>query len=81
MAQKGYLFHTDSDALIHALQRYDWSIGGENVGVGSTLDRLQSAFMHSKEHRQNIMRKRFDHAAIGVVHSAGRLWVTVIFYG
>lgn len=81
MASKGYLFHTDSDALIKALQGYDWSIGGENVGVGSTLNGLQSAFMHSKEHRQNILRTQFDHAAIGVFHSDGRLWVTVIFYG
>ena len=81
LAKKGYLFHTDTDTLIHALQPYDWSIGGENVGVGSTLDGLQSAFMHSKEHRQNILRKQFDHAAIGVFHSDGQLWVTVIFYG
>ncbi len=81
MAKKGLLFHTESDALLKALQDYDWSIGGENVGVGSTLDGLQSAFMHSKEHRKNILRKQFDHAAIGVVHSDGRLWVTVIFYG
>lgn len=81
MAKMGYLFHTDSDVLIKALQGYDWSIGGENVGVGSTLDGLQSAFMHSKEHRQNILRKQFDHAAIGVFHSDGQLWVTVIFYG
>lgn len=81
MAKRGHLFHTDSATLIHALRNYSWSLGGENVGVGSTLGGLQKAFMHSKEHRRNILRERFSHAAIGVFHSDGRLWVTVIFYG
>jgi uncharacterized protein YkwD len=51
------------------------------VGVGGSLDSLESAFMQSKEHRKNILRPQFDHAAIGVVHGGDTLWVTVIFYG
>jgi uncharacterized protein YkwD len=79
MAAKGYLFHTPD--LPAKLKGLDWSIGGENVGVGSTLDGLESAFMQSTPHRKNILRKAFDHTAIGIVRSNGSFWVTVIFYG
>jgi uncharacterized protein YkwD len=51
------------------------------VGVGSTLDGLESAFMRSTSHRRNILRTGFDHAAVGVIRSNGSFWVTVIFYG
>jgi uncharacterized protein YkwD len=81
MADKGYLFHSDSSALQRALGRYDWSIGGENVGVGESVDSLQSAFMASRAHRRNVLRSAFDHTAIGMVRRGGGLWVTVIFYG
>lgn len=79
MATKGYLFHTVD--LPSKLKGFDWSIGGENVGVGSTLDGLEGAFMNSPPHRKNILRTAFDHAAVGVIHSNGSFWVTVIFYG
>jgi uncharacterized protein YkwD len=79
MATKGYLFHTAD--LNSKLKGLDWSIGGENVGVGSTLDGLEVSFMRSTPHRRNILRAAFDHAAVGVIHSNGSYWVTVIFYG
>jgi uncharacterized protein YkwD len=79
MATKGYLLHTAD--LNSKLKGLDWSIGGENVGVGSTLDGLESAFMRSTSHRRNILRTGFDHAAVGVIRSNGSFWVTVIFYG
>ena len=81
MANNGYLFHSDSSVLQKMLAPYDWSIGGENVGVGNSVDSLQDAFMASKVHRQNILRTAFDHTAIGIVRQHGSLWVTVIFYG
>ena len=56
-------------------------MGGENVGVGSSLTDLQAAFMASKVHRQNILQEGYDHAAVGVYESDGAFWVTVIFYG
>jgi uncharacterized protein YkwD len=81
MANRGYLFHSDSGLLGSILAPYHWTIGGENVGVGPSVDSLQAAFMASKEHRENILRSRFDHTAIGFVRKHGSLWVTVIFYG
>jgi uncharacterized protein YkwD len=80
MAKTGYLFHTSD--LAAKLQGLDWSLGGENVGVGSSLDGLESAFMNSPEHRDNILQKTYDHSAVGVFHDAeGNYWVTIIFYG
>jgi uncharacterized protein YkwD len=79
MAAKGYLFH--STDLAAKLKGLDWTIGGENVGVGPTLGGLESAFMKSTPHRKNILRRAYDHVAIGVVRANGSFWVTVIFYG
>ncbi len=79
MAERGYLFHTPD--LSSRLKGVNWSVGGENVGVGCTLPGLESAFMHSAPHRANILRKAFSHVAVGVVRASGKFWVTVIFYG
>lgn len=79
MAEEGRLFHSEDLAAV--LDGLEWTVGGENVGVGSSLTDLQDAFLASKPHRRNILRKAYDHAAIGIVKSDGNLWVTVIFYG
>ena len=79
MAEDGALFH--SEDLVGVLGDRDWSMGGENVGVASSLSDLEAAFMASKVHRKNILQEGFDHAAIGVFESDGSFWVTVIFYG
>ena len=81
MARHGYLFHSSDEQLQAALGHYAWSIGGENVGVGGSLESLEDAFMASKDHRENILRPTYDRAAVGVVRADGRIWVTVIFYG
>jgi uncharacterized protein YkwD len=79
MAERGELFHTPD--LAAKLAGLDWTIGGENVGVGPDLPSLESAFMASTPHRKNILRRRFYDTAIGVYESDGSFWVTVIFYG
>ena len=79
MADAGGIFH--SDDLAAKLKGKDWSAGGENVGVGTSVTDLEAAFMASTPHRRNILDRDFDHVAIGVVESDGDLWVTVIFYG
>ncbi|MGH2591789.1 MAG: CAP domain-containing protein [Actinomycetota bacterium] len=81
MAREGYLFHSSQDQLRAVLNGYDWSIAGENVGVGGSLESLEDAFMESRLHRENILRREFARAAVGIVREEGRLWVTVIFYG
>ena len=79
MARAGELFHSEDLAAV--LQGRHWELGGENVGVGSSLSALQAAFMRSAPHRRNILSEGYDHTAIGVVQSDGNFWVTVIFYG
>jgi uncharacterized protein YkwD len=81
MANKGYLYHSSDEQLQAALGHYAWSIGGENVGVGGSLDSLEDAFMASIDHRKNILRKVYDHAAVGIVRQDDAIWITVIFYG
>lgn len=81
MAERGEIFHSTADQIRQELEGATWSLAGENVGVASSLEDLQGAFMDSKLHRQNILRREFSRAAVGIVKADGRLWVTVIFYG
>jgi uncharacterized protein YkwD len=81
MADAGYLFHSTGDQLLAALDGYNWQLGGENIGVGTTLEGLEQAFMASAPHRQNLLRRIYQRAAVGIVREDGRTWITVIFYG
>jgi uncharacterized protein YkwD len=81
MADRGFIFHSSEDEIRGALEGTTWSVAGENVGVGDSLDDLEDAFMASTVHRHNILARSYDHAAVGVVVEDGRVWVTVIFYG
>lgn len=81
MADAGYIFHSTGDQLRAALAGYRWRLGGENVGVGGSLKSLEDAFMASTDHRKNILRRVYEHAAVGIVRSGDRIWITVIFYG
>ena len=81
MADDGYIYHSTGDQLRRALEGYEWELGGENVGVGGSLESLEDAFMASELHRKNILRKVYDHATVGIVRADDRIWITVIFYG
>jgi uncharacterized protein YkwD len=80
MAKAGELFHTTNvDVYLHGI---DWHAWGENVGyTPGDLPSIQTAFMHSAPHRENILNHAFRHVAIGTVRVGGTLWVTVFFYG
>jgi hypothetical protein len=56
-----------------------WTKLGENVGVGSTVDSIQNAFVASPHHYENLVDPVFNYVGIGVVDSGGRIWVTVDF--
>jgi len=79
MSRKGYIYH--SSCLRCQFSGYSWSVGGENVGVGSTMKSLHRAFMDSSPHRRNVLYRSYRYVGIGVVESGGRKWVTVLFMG
>lgn len=76
MVEADLLHHTSSEALRRRVT--NWSILGENVGVGSTVATLHVAFMESPAHRDNILYRSFKHVGVGV-STKDRMWVTVIF--
>lgn len=79
MASAGSIYHNPN--LAGNLRRLSWSIAGENVGVGNSIETLHAAFMDSPAHRDNVLRPQFRRVGVGVRSSGGRLWVTVVFVG
>ena len=79
MAALGYLFHSRDGQLHGALEGTGWSVAGENVGVGPSLEELQAAFMRSAPHRANVLRPEYQRVGIGVVESGDVLWITLVF--
>lgn len=58
-----------------------WRVYGENVGVGSTddPDGLFDAYMHSPEHRANILNRDYRYVGVAVVFTGSRSWNTFDF--
>jgi uncharacterized protein YkwD len=79
MASDGTIFHTSN--LYAKVRAYGADWWGENVAAAGTLKRTRTLWMHSAEHRANILCRHFDHMGVGVVRAHGFDWVTVIFYG
>ena len=77
MRSAGKIFHTTS--LNSTLSAFNWSVAGENVGVGPDLRSLHRAFMRSTGHRANILYRRYERVGVGVAWRDGRAWVTVMF--
>ncbi|MGZ4208718.1 MAG: CAP domain-containing protein [Actinomycetota bacterium] len=77
MARQGTIFHTSN--LANKLRSYRWSLAGENVGMGPTIDALHLAFMASTPHRHNNLDKRFHRFGVGVVWRNGIAFITVEF--
>lgn len=73
------------DLLHHSPKLHDrvtnWSVIGENVGVGWSVTSLHDAFMASEGHRKNIMFPDYRYVGIGVKKDDGKIWVTVVFEG
>ena len=77
MVEADELHHTPTDKLMKRVT--NWTILGENVGVGGTVESLHEAFMASPGHKANILYGAFRHVGIGVKQTDDRMWVTVIF--
>jgi uncharacterized protein YkwD len=77
MVSKKLLYHTTNSQFYSRVT--SWSSLGENVGEGGGVGSLQNAFMHSPEHRANVLDKSYRYLGIGVTTRNGRMWVTVQF--
>lgn len=77
MTAKNLLHHTKTAAFKTRVT--NWTMLGENVGVGSTVDSLHKAFMDSPSHRDNVLYNTYRHIGIGTRERNGRLWVTIVF--
>jgi len=77
MARRGTIFHTSN--LAYALRYLQWTLAGENVGMGPSMDLLHQAFMRSPEHRRNNLEPRFHRMGVGVVWKNGIAFIAVEF--
>lgn len=77
MVKQDKLYHTPSDKLGRRVT--NWTVLGENVGVGGDVESLHDAFMASPAHADNVLYDPFRHMGVGTVKHDGQLWVTVIF--
>ncbi len=77
MASKSTIFHTTN--LANSFRNFSWTLGGENVGMGPSMDALHKAFMLSEHHRDNNLDKRFHRVGIGVIWKNGVAYITVQF--
>jgi hypothetical protein len=76
MARSGRLAHTTNlGSRVSGWQRL-----GENVGRGPKLPDIETAFMNSPSHRENILDPAFTQLGVGVTFDGGKyLYVAVIF--
>ena len=76
MAARQSLYHNPN--LTSDVQ--NWQAVGENVGEGPTVSDIHDAFMHSPEHKANILDHDFTQVGVGVsVDKNGIVWVTEDF--
>jgi uncharacterized protein YkwD len=78
MASAGTIYHSD---LASGIQP-GWTTIGENVGYGTTLDQVESAFEASPPHRANMLSGSFNQIGVGVATGAnGFVYVAQEFVG
>ena len=57
----------------------NWTQLGENVGMGGAVQAIQTAFINSPHHYENLANGAYHFVGIGVVDSNGTIFVTVDF--
>ncbi len=75
MAKEGDIWHNQN--LANEVK--GWTVLGENVGMGPSVDSLHKAFMDSKGHRDNILLSDYNQIGVGVVVDDGTIYVTEVF--
>jgi uncharacterized protein YkwD len=82
MAQNGSLTHQDLNRILAATT---FNTIAENILDGAaslTPGQMESAWMQSPPHRENILNGTYRAAGVGIAYSPdGRVWVAVDFGG
>jgi hypothetical protein len=77
MASDGTISHNPS---LTSQAPSNWTQLGENVGMGGAVGVIQTAFINSPHHYENLANGAYNYVGIGVVHGAnGTIFVTVDF--
>jgi len=76
MAAKGEIWHNPN---LGNEVGGNWTILGENVGMGPSVDSLHQAFMNSEGHRENILYPTFNEIGVGIVVDNDTIYVTEVF--
>jgi hypothetical protein len=77
MAGDGTISHNPS---LTSQAPNNWAQLGENVGMGGAVGVIQTAFINSPHHYENLANGAYNYVGIGVVHGAnGTIFVTVDF--
>lgn len=80
MVSRGTIFHNQNLSAEADDAIPGWRLLGENVGMGSSVEGVQNAFLGSPRHRANIENPDFNTAGIGGAASAsGRRYFTQNF--
>ena len=82
MAAQRRIFHTADLVATLIAAGVSFYLCGENVGSSTVgLRAMFLAFMRSPPHRANILNPAFRRVGIGIAHTPGAVWVTLIFVG
>ena len=73
------LFHSSS--MWTKLRGHHARCWAENIGMGPSVWKVFKGWVHSSEHRTNMLGRRYRRTGIGVAYAHGYYWITQIFYG
>lgn len=77
MAESDNFTHSDIGSLLG-----EWSIVGENIGYGPSVQSIFNALVNSSGHYNNMVESRFTAVGVGVfVDDTGQLWTAHVFGG
>ena len=74
LARIGYLKHSNLSSGVPS----NWRALAENVGYGSRIGTVHTAFMRSSGHRANILGN-YTHVGTGVAKNGDRVYVVHVF--
>jgi uncharacterized protein YkwD len=82
MAQNLSLTHQDIGSAIYSTPFYSMAENILDGPAGMSVGEMESAWMQSPGHRENILGGAYSAAGVGIAYSSdGRVWVAVDFGG